>query len=227
MVARKEAGNRPRVPLSRDRVLESAIRLADEAGIDSLSMRKLASELGVEAMSLYNHVDNKGDLVDAIVDLVVEEIELPSLSEPWDVAIRRCAISAHETYLRHPWACPLVMSPSISGSVAWPRLRYIESLLGNLQRGGFASEIIYHGYHAIDSHILGFTMWKLGHAVGGDENIEEFAYAFMRDMASEYPHLVEHARQHFLEPPGDGRDEFEFGLDLIIDGLRRARVVTQ
>src|SRR3954451_9572626 len=99
----------PRVPLTRHRVLEAAIRLADEGGIESLTMRRLARELGVEAMSLYNHVANKGDLVDAIVDLVFGEIELPSTPE-WDVAIREYAVSAHEVLLRHPWACSLVMS---------------------------------------------------------------------------------------------------------------------
>src|SRR4029450_5543143 len=101
----------PRAPLSRERVLEAAISLADEHGIESLTMPKLARELGVEAMSLYNHVANKGDLVDGIVDLVLDEMEPPSAVEDWDVAIRRSAVSAHETLLRHPWACSLVMSP--------------------------------------------------------------------------------------------------------------------
>src|SRR5436189_1673256 len=118
----------PRIPLSRERVLQAAIELADEGGIEALTMRKLARELGVEAMSLYNHVANKGDLVDGIVDLVVGEIELPA-GEVWDVAIRKCAISAHETFLRHPWACSLVMSPTSSATVSAPRLRYMEWLL--------------------------------------------------------------------------------------------------
>src|ERR1044072_5427144 len=100
----------PRTPLSKERVLEAAVRLADEGGIEALSMRRLARELGVEAMSLYNHVANKSALVDGAVDLVLEEIELPSSGE-WDEAIRRCAISAHEAFLRHPWACALVLSP--------------------------------------------------------------------------------------------------------------------
>src|SRR5215210_637720 len=103
--------SRARTPLSRERVLQAAIRLADEGGIESLTMRKLAQALGVEAMSLYNHVANKGDLVESIVGLVVSEIELPA-TEDWDVAIRKCAISANETFLRHPWACSLVMAPT-------------------------------------------------------------------------------------------------------------------
>src|SRR5438876_12042574 len=101
-----------RTPLSRKRVLDAAIRLADEGGIESLTMRKLARELGVEAMSLYNHVANKGDLVDGIVDLVVAEIELPDGTDDWAAAIRECAVSAHETFLRHPWACSLVLLPT-------------------------------------------------------------------------------------------------------------------
>src|SRR5437899_10425899 len=112
MALNAHSRSQSRVPLSRERVLEAAIRLADEGGIESLSMRKLARALGVEAMSLYNHVANKGDLVDAISDLVVSEIELPAGAEAWDVAIRRSAISAHETFMRHPWACSLVMSPT-------------------------------------------------------------------------------------------------------------------
>ena len=113
-------------------MLHAAIRLADEGGIESLTMRKLARELGVEAMSLYNHVANKGDLVDGIVDLVVGEIDLPS-TEDWEAAIRECAISAHDAFLRHPWACSLVMSPTAARGARVPRLRYMEWLLGRLR----------------------------------------------------------------------------------------------
>src|SRR5947209_14246014 len=112
MASNAHSRSQSRVPLTRERVLDAAIRLADEGGIESLTMRKLARELGVEAMSLYNHVANKGDLVDGIVDLVVSEIELPSTTEDWDIAVRECAVSAHETFLRHPWACSLVLSPA-------------------------------------------------------------------------------------------------------------------
>src|SRR5512133_936611 len=127
-----------RAPLSRDRVLQAAIGLADEGGIESLTMRKLARELGVEAMSLYNHVANKGDLVDGIVDLVVGEIDLPATAN-WEAAIRECAISAHDAFLRHPWACSLVMSPSAAHGARLPRLRYMEWLLGRLRDAGFSS----------------------------------------------------------------------------------------
>src|SRR5436190_1030075 len=222
-------GSRPqtRRPLSRDRVLDAAIRLADDAGIESLTMRKLARELGVEAMSLYNHVANKSDLVDGIVDLVVGEIELPA-GEVWDVAIRKCAISAHETFLRHPWACSLVMSPTSSATVSAPRLRYMEWLLRQLREAGFSPELTYSAYHALDSHILGFTMWQLGHAAGanamrGEQDVAELAAAFLRELpAGDFPYFAEHVEQHLAEPRDDGASEFEFGLDLILDGLQRA-----
>ena len=217
-----------RTPLSRERVLDAAIRLADEGGIESLTMRKLARTLGVEAMSLYNHVANKGDLVDAIVDLVVGEIELPSTGEDWDVAIRTCAISAHQTYLRHPWACSLVMSPSSVLTVRTPRLQYMEWLLRRLREADFSAEQTYHAYHALDSHILGFTLWQLGHSAGADtiagaRDFADFAAAFAQELRADgYAYLAEHAEQH-IAGAGGGEQEFEFGLDLILDGLKRAR----
>jgi AcrR family transcriptional regulator len=218
-----------RTPLSRERVLQAAIRLSDEGGIESLTMRKLARALGVEAMSLYNHVANKGDLVEGIVDLVVGEIELPSTAEDWDVAIRKCAISAHETFLRHPWACSLVMAPSTMRTVETPRLRYMEWLLRRLREAGFSPELTYQAYHALDSHILGFTLWQLGHGaaarhLAGEKDLADFAAKFLLELrAGDYPYLAEHVEQHLAAPSDDGAREFEFGLDLILDGLKKAR----
>ena len=224
-----ESKTESRVPLNRERVLDAAIRLADDGGIESLTMRKLARELGVEAMSLYNHVANKRDLVNGIVDVVLEEIQLPVDDEQWDRAIRQCAISAHETFLRHPWACGLVMSSSRPDLSDSPRIRYMEWLLGRLRGAGFSAELTYHGYHALDSHILGFTLWQLGHAAGaeeflGDKGVAEALAGFVNQLrARDYTYLAEHAEQHLAAPPGDGAREFEFGLDLILDGLERAR----
>jgi AcrR family transcriptional regulator len=190
-------------------------------------MRKLARALGVEAMSLYNHVANKGDLVDGIVDLVVSEIDLPSTAEDWELAIRECAISTHEALLRHPWACSLVMSPTTARSARTPRLRYMEWLLRRLREAGFSPELTYHAYHALDSHILGFTLWQLGHSAGakdiaGGRDLADFAATFLRELrAGDYPYLAEHVEQHLAAPSGER--EFEFGLDLILDGLKRAR----
>lgn len=229
MAPHADSSSQRRVPLSRERVLHAAIRLADQGGIESLTMRKLAQALGVEAMSLYNHVANKGDLVGGIVDLVVSEIELPSAEADWDVAIRECAISTHEVLLRHPWACSLVMSPTSTRTVRIPRLGYMEWLLRRLREAGFSPELTYHAYHALDSHILGFTLWQLGHSaaamdLGGAKDLADFAATFARELrAGDYPHLAEHVEQHLAAPSDDGEREFEFGLNLILDGLERAR----
>ena len=217
-----------RTPLSKERVLNAAIALADSDGIEALSMRQLAQELGVEAMSIYNHVANKGEILDGIVDLAVTEIELPSTEEEWDVAIRKCAISAHEAFLRHPWACSLVMSPGSTQTGHSARLRYIEWLLRRLREAGFSPELTYHAYHALDSHVLGFTMWQLGHSAAakslGSGDIAELVAGFIGEMrAGGYPYLAEHAEQHVAAPGDEGEGEFEFGLDLILDGLKRAR----
>jgi AcrR family transcriptional regulator len=217
-----------RTPLSKERVLNAAMALADLDGLEALSMRRLAQQLGVEAMSLYNHVANKGEILDGIVDLAVSEIELPVTDEPWDVAIRKCAISAHETFLRHPWACSLVMSPGSSQIGHSARLRYIEWLLRQLREAGFSPDLTYHAYHTLDSHILGFTMWQLGHSaaaasLGAGKDFADLAADVVRELrAQSYPYLAEHAEQHVAAASDESEGEFEFGLDLILDGLKRA-----
>ena len=229
MATNAASNSEQRVPLSRERVLQAAIALADQGGIESLTMRKLARALGVEAMSLYNHVANKGDLVDGIVDVVVSEIELPS-AEDWEVAIREYAISAHEALLRHPWACSLVMSPTTTRAARTQRLRYMEWLLGLLREAGFSPALTYHAYHALDGHILGFTLWQLGHSAGAKElgdpkGLADFAVTFLRELqaSGDYPYLAEHVEQHITAQSDDSGREFEFGLDLILDGLKKAR----
>ena len=131
-----------RRPLSRDRILGAALELADEDGIESLSMRKLGRKLGFEAMSLYNHVANKDDLIDGLLDLVLAESQAPDPEGEWAPAVRTSAISVHDALRRHPWACTLVMSP---GHVRPARLRYMDSLLGRLREAGFSAETTYHG----------------------------------------------------------------------------------
>jgi AcrR family transcriptional regulator len=222
-MAKKRTATAARVPLSRDRVLDAAIALADRGGIESLSMRKLAHALGVEAMSLYNHVASKDDLVNATVDRVLGEIELPSDCDDWETAIRTCAISAHDAFRRHPWACGPAMGPGSIPSSPTTRMRYMEWLLGTLREAGFPPELAYHGYHALDSHILGFTLWEIGHSMPADLDLADLAATFLRTLsADEFPYLVEHVQQH-LAPPDDRVNEFEYGLDLILEGLKRAR----
>jgi AcrR family transcriptional regulator len=222
MATRRASSAQSRVPLSRERVLDAAIALADESGIESVSMRKLAQALGVEAMSLYNHIANKGDLVDAIVDRVVGEIELPAGLGDWEADVHTYAISAHEAFLRHPWACSRAMSPSGNAAAPTARMRNIEWLLRRLREAGFSPELTYHAYHALDSHILGFTLWQLGHAVKREE-VADLADAFFREFpVDDYPYLMEHARQHIDAAGNEGQTEYEFGLNLILDSLKRA-----
>ena len=221
---------RTRKPLTKERVLEHAIALADKDGIEGLSMRKLGQSLGVEAMSLYNYVANKNELVSAMVDRVIERFELPGDEPRWDEAIRRCAIAAHDLLIEHPWACGLALVPSDIGVVGGPRIRYMEWLLGRLREAGFSPELTYSAYHTLDSHIFGFTLWQLGHveaarrlAPPGGQSVEEWAARFIEQMRPDYPHLAEHADQHMAAGARDGRLEFEFGLDLILDGLRKRK----
>lgn len=197
-----------------------AMRLADKGGIDAVTMRKLGQTLGVQAMSLYNHVDGRDDILDGIADLVVREIELPSRRRGWRAALRHTAISAHDILARHPWACALVMSPARDLPA---RIDYMERILGCLRGAGFSAATTYHAYHAIDSHILGFTMWEAGHSAGAPDLADQAA-TFIAGLApGAYPHLVEHAKQHFARTTPDGGREFAFGLDLILDGLARLR----
>src|SRR5690349_12652952 len=171
---------RARKPLTRARVLDKAIALADKDGIEGLSMRKLGQSLGVEAMSLYNHVANKGELVAAMVDRVVEQFELPDDGRR-DDAIRRCAGSAYDLLHEHPWACSLAVAPSDARLIGGPRIQYMEWLLRRFREAGFSAELAYSAYHTVDSHIFGFTLWQQGHANAakmlapdGGENMEDW-----------------------------------------------------
>ena len=201
-------------------MLRAAVALADQSGIDSLSMRRLGQELGVEAMSLYNHVANKDDLLNGITDLVLSEIELPAEGS-WQEALRRHAISAHDVLVSHPWACRLALSPDRTSMVSVQRAEW---MLRQLREGGFSPEVTYHAYHALDSHILGFTLWQLGHGIADAEQLREMAAEFFRRFGpDEYPYLREHAEQHFAGFGSDGKGAYELVLDLILDGLARER----
>jgi AcrR family transcriptional regulator len=212
---------RPRDPLSRERVLDAAIGLADARGIESLTMRGLAQELGVEAMTLYYYVRNKDEILTGIVDRVVSEFELPSPLDDWKAAIRLTAISAYHVLIRHRWAAALILSgPGVSQA----RLRYMDAILGTLRGAGFSAEMTDHAYHALDSHIMGFTLWVVGMNLGTDEELAALAADFVEQIRqADMPHLVEHVEQHMKPDDPDDKPEFEFGLDLILDGLERIR----
>jgi AcrR family transcriptional regulator len=208
-----------RTPLSRDRVLRAAMKLADEGGIKAVSMRKIAQELGVEAMSLYNHVAGKDEIVDGIVDLVATEIDLATDSDDWKAAMRRRVISAHEVLMRHSWATNLWMSGQ---SVGDARLRYADAVLRGFREAGFSEELTYHAFHVIQSHVMGFTLYVASFDFDVEE-LERLAASFLETFpVDEYPDLAVHIRQH-AEPGDEHENTFEFGLDLVLDGLERLR----
>ena len=205
--------------MSRERVLRAAVSLADEGGIDALSMRRLAKELGVEAMSLYNHIANKDDILDGIVDIVMREIEIPSDDTDWKASIRQSAISAYEALVRHPWACSLMMAKA---RVSNARMLWMEGVLRTLREAGFSADMTHHAYHALDSHITGFTLWLASMPFDSHEELVDMAQDFLPQIpVDQYPYVIEHAKQHLADPDPDEPSEFEFGLDLILDGLER------
>jgi len=208
-----------RVPLTRERVLRAAVLLADENGLESLTMRELGLRLGVEAMSLYNHVANKDDLLDGMVDLVVSEIELPTETVDWREAMRRRAISAQSVFSGHPWASGLIDSRESSGPA---RLRYFDWVVGTLRRAGFTLEMTVRAFSLLDSYIYGFGRQQLNTSAGRDLEPEEMAEAFLRAIpADEYPYLREMVVEHAMKSGYDESADFDFGLNLILDGLQR------
>jgi AcrR family transcriptional regulator len=209
-----------RTPLSRDRVLRAAVALAGAGGIEALTMRRLGQELGVEAMSLYKHVANKEDLLDGMVDVVFGEIELPPAGTDWRTAMRRRAISVRGALIRHPWATPLMQSRSRPGPAT---LRHHDAVIGTLRSAGFPIALVAHAFSAIDSYIYGFALQQRSLPFETGEETAELAQSIMASFpADEYPHLVALTVEHVLQPGYDYGDEFEFGLDLILDGLERA-----
>ena len=206
----------PRIPLSKERVLRAAIAFADEQGIEALSMRKLAKELGVEAMSLYKHVANKDEILAGVLDLVASEIELPE-GPDWRTALRRNAISTRDVFVRHRWAGRLWMSQQSGGP---ERLRLANWMLKTLREAGFSGDLIYHAFHILEAHILGFTVMQLSFPYKGEE-LAGMTDSFLARIGDDYPDLVEHVRGHLDPPQGEGG--FELGLDLLLDGFERAR----
>jgi AcrR family transcriptional regulator len=212
-------------------VLSAAVKVADEGGIGALTMRRLAEELGAEAMSLYYHVANKDDILDGVVDAIVTEIndivdriDVPSKGADWKKAARQRILSAREVLLRHPWA-PAVFETRKTTSTAV--LRYYDGLLGLMRDGGFSYDVTHHALHALGSRALGFAqeLFDPSAGAGGADD----AAAAMQSMAEQLPHLVGMMMEVAHDDPDstlgwcDDQTEFEFGLDLILDGLDRMR----
>jgi AcrR family transcriptional regulator len=207
-----------RVPMSRERVLHAAIDFADASGIDALSMRKLARELGVEAMTLYYYVANKRDLLEGMTDLVAAEIELPPEELDWKSATRSRAMSAHDVLARHPWAGPLWMQVMVGPA----RMRYMDASLGAYRRAGLSPQSTELAFHAVENHIVGYTVQEDSFPLDADDLATQ-ATAFLDKLPKEdYPYLAEHIVQH-LTHEGIGGGDFEFGLELLLEGIERIR----
>jgi AcrR family transcriptional regulator len=221
VATRTEPSAERRTPLSRERVLRAAFDRTDKDGIESLSMRKLAQELGVEAMSLYRHVRNKGEIIDGMIDLVFGEIGLPDTGVDWKTAMRQRAISAREVLARHRWAIALMESRSTPGPAT---LQHHDAVIGCLRAASFSIAMAAHAYSVLDSYIYGFALQQASLPFRTSDAAVEVADSIRRQFpADAYPHLVELTVEHVLQPGYDYADEFEFGLDLILDGLERAR----
>jgi AcrR family transcriptional regulator len=222
-----EVGTEPRIPLSRERVLRAAVKVADSGGIGSLTMRRLAEEVGAEAMSLYYHVANKELVLDGVVEVIAGEVnevvDRLDRGADWKTAVRRRILAAREVFLRHPWA-PRVFETRTTTSLEV--LRYHDGLIGLMRDGGFSYDLIHHALHALGSRALGFTqeLFDPGDGAAGAD-----ADAMLADMAGTLPHLVGMMAEVAHDDPDstlgwcDDQTEFEFGLDLILDGLDRLR----
>jgi AcrR family transcriptional regulator len=216
-VARQPTGKarKLREPVTRERALRAAVAIADAEGITSLTMRRLATELGVEAMSLYHHVANKDAVLDGITDLVVSEIHVPPKGTDWRTAMRDRAISAHEVLLAHPWSAMLIMSRFNIGP---GMTRYLDATLGRLREGGFSIHGALDAWHTLDSHIFGFTLQELQLPFDAADNAQVSADVIKMFDPAQFPYVIEVV----TEISRTGRVEhFEFGLDLILDGLER------
>jgi AcrR family transcriptional regulator len=220
-VNRRTATHQTRETLTRDRVLHAAVELADAGGLETVSMRRLGEAVGVEAMSLYNHVANKEDLLDGMVDIVFGEIELPAPEDGWRVSMLRRATSMRRVLSRHRWAIGLMESRSTPGPAT---LRHHDAVIACLRQGGFSLALTAHAFSALDSYIYGFALSEKALPFDTPDETAELAQSIMDRFADgEYPHLAEMASGHIMKPGYDHGDEFEYGLKLILDGLQRAR----
>lgn len=210
---------RAKKPLTHDRILDAAIAVADRDGLTALSMRNVGKELGVEAMSLYHHLAGKEALLDAVVERIFAAIELPLDEEPWLPAMRRRAASARQQLAEHPWALGLLDSRRRPGQAL---LRHHDAVLGSLRRGGFSVAGAAHAFSVIDAYVYGFVLTETSLPFQGPDGAAEVTEEIVAEMPpGDFPHLAELATEHALQPDYDYREEFEFGLDLILDGLAR------
>jgi len=221
MATRVLAAGVTRKPLSRKRVLRAAIAHADKRGLEELSMRKLAEVLQVAPMALYRHIQNKDDLIDAMIDVVFTEIDLPPRDADWRPAMRQRAISVRDALERHRWAIGLMESRLHPGPA---NLHHHDAVLGNLRANGFTVEQAAHAYSLLDSYIYGFALTKMNLPFeNGRGDVPDIAEGMLEPFpANTYPNLVEFITQHAMKPGYQYGNEFEYGLDLILGGLEKA-----
>jgi len=202
-------------------VLRAAVALADESGIEALSMRKLGERLGVEAMSLYRHVANKEDLLDGMVDGVFAEIEFSRDEPGWRAPMRRRAVSLRDVLRRHPWAVPLMQSRANPGPST---LGHLDAVIGMLRDAGFSVVLTAHALSVVDAYVYGFALQEAALPFDTEERSTEVIQQILAAMSgAEWAHLADFSREHVLKPGYDYGQEFEWGLDLVLDGLDQAR----
>ncbi|HMQ28417.1 MAG TPA: TetR/AcrR family transcriptional regulator [Acidimicrobiales bacterium] len=212
---------RARPALSRDTIVTTAVALADEDGMAAVSMRKVAAELGVEAMSLYHHVANKDDLLDGMVDAVMAEFEVPDEAEDWRDALRHRCRSARAALRRHPWALGLIESRTSPGL---DTLHHHDAVIGVLRSGGFTVAGAAHAFALLDAFLYGFALQERNLPFDSGDGAGELAGEIVGQLtADQLPHLVEMATEHVMRPGYDFGDEFDHGLELVLDALDRAR----
>jgi len=207
--------------LGREQVLRAAIAQADMGGLETVSMRKLAEGLEFAPMALYRHVASRDDLIDGMVDIVFSEIDVPPAGGDWTTDMRRRAISVRDVLGRHRWAIGLMESRRNPGPAS---LRHHDAVIGSLRAGGFDMAMAAHAYSLLDSYIYGFALTKMNLPFETEEEVAEVAQGMLEPFApDEYPNLVAFITEHAMQPGYDYADEFEYGLDLVLGGLERAR----
>ena len=215
-------GNKRRQSLNLGHIIDVAVGLADEIGVDALTIRKLSTALDVKPMTIYHYVSNKETIIDGMVDKVFSEIDLPQMNIHWKHAIQRRSESARAVLARHPWAVPLMESRRTPGAST---LRQHDAVIGCLRKGGLSVEMTAHAYAVIDAFIYGFAIQEASLPATSGNEMAELAESIMETTAmSEYPHLMELTTQHVLQPGYDFGNEFEFGLNLILDGLESTSI---
>ena len=224
MATRVETNAPPREAVTREKILHTAVGLADEAGIDSVSMRRIAQELRVVPMALYKHVSNKDEILDGMIDVVVGEIDPPEPSLDWKGAVRRRILSARRALLRHTWASQVMESRTEPTPTV---LAYMDSMIGMFRAGGFSMDLTHHAMHAMGSRLMGFTQELFNDSTDIDSELEAQMWGAL---AGAYPSIYElyltvaHDDSTVVGGRGcDDQFEFEFALDLMLDGLERLR----